>query len=80
LKARGRGIAVHLSDLSFTLGVNGDARVAFLGSLAGSDPNWAFDLRDLDEAYYVAVAAPAPQGVRPSFALDAFPPEWLPQS
>jgi 4'-phosphopantetheinyl transferase len=80
LKARGLGIAVHLSDLSFTLGANGDARVDFLDSLAGSDPNWAFDLRDLDEAYYVAVAASTPHGMRPVFALDPLPPEWLPHS
>lgn len=79
LKARGLGIAVHLSDLSFTLGANGDACVEFLGSLAGSDPNWAFDLRDLGEDYYVAAAASTLQGVRPSFALDPLPPEWLPQ-
>jgi 4'-phosphopantetheinyl transferase len=80
LKARGLGIAVHLSDLSFTLGANGEARVDFLDSLAGSDPNWAFDLRDLDEAYYVAVAASTPNGARPAFALDPLPPEWLPHS
>jgi 4'-phosphopantetheinyl transferase len=80
LKARGLGIAVHLSDLSFTLGANGDARVDFLDSLVGSDPNWAFDLRDLDEAYYVAVAASTPHGMRPVFALDPLPPEWLPHS
>ncbi len=80
LKARGLGIAVHLSDLSFTIGANGDARVDFLDSLAGSDPNWAFDLRDLEGAYYVAVAASTPNGARPAFALDPLPPEWLPHS
>jgi 4'-phosphopantetheinyl transferase len=80
LKARGLGIAVHLSDLSFTLGPNGDARVDFLASLAGSDPNWTFDLRDLDDGHYVAIAASTPRGARPRFAFDPLPPEWLPQS
>jgi len=78
LKARGLGIAVHLSHLAFRLASTGDVTLEFLDSLAGADPAWAFDLRALGDDHFVAVAASTPQGVRPAFALDPLPPEWLP--
>jgi 4'-phosphopantetheinyl transferase len=78
LKARGLGIAVHLSDLSFDLSAPDHVTVAFLNSLAGSDPAWAFDLRDLGADHFVALAASTPKGVRPVFSLDPLPPDWLP--
>jgi len=78
LKARGLGIAVHLSHLAFRLTSTGDVTLEFLDSLAGADPAWAFDLRALGDDHFVAVAASTPQGVRPAFALDPLPPEWLP--
>ena len=78
LKARGLGIAVHLSDLSFTVPSSGNVAVEFLGSLVGTDPGWAFDLRPLGDGHFVAVAASTPRNVRPTFSLDPFPADWLP--
>ncbi|MEO8481368.1 MAG: 4'-phosphopantetheinyl transferase superfamily protein [Acidobacteriota bacterium] len=77
LKARGLGIAVPLSDLSFTLVDNGHVTVEFINSLVGADPAWAFDLRALGD-HFVALAASTPQGVRPVFSLDPLPADWLP--
>jgi 4'-phosphopantetheinyl transferase len=78
LKARGLGIAVHLSDLSFNLADPGHVTVEFLHSLAGADPAWAFDLRDLGTDHFVALAASTPKGVRPVFSLEPLPADWLP--
>jgi 4'-phosphopantetheinyl transferase len=78
LKARGLGIAVHLSDLSFNLTSPGQVTVEFLDSLAGADPAWAFDLRDLGSDHFVALAASTPKGVRPVFSLEPLPADWLP--
>lgn len=77
LKARGLGIAVHLADLSFSRTPEGAVSVEFLGSLAGADPAWAFDFRDLAD-HFVAVAASTPLGIRPAFSLEPLPAAWLP--
>ncbi|MCC7008553.1 MAG: 4'-phosphopantetheinyl transferase superfamily protein [Acidobacteria bacterium] len=74
LKARGLGIAVHLSDLSFTIG--DEITVAFSGSLAGTDPAWQFSLAELDGGHYVATAVGTAR--RPAFRLEPFPVDWLP--
>jgi 4'-phosphopantetheinyl transferase len=78
LKARGLGIAVHLSHLSFTVSGPASVTVTFLDSLAGADDAWAFDLRELGDAHFVALAATAPQGIRPAFSLEPLPLDWLP--
>jgi 4'-phosphopantetheinyl transferase len=78
LKARGLGIAVRLSDLSFTISSSGHVTVEFLESLVGTESGWAFDLRMLGDAHFVAAAASTPQGVRPTFSLDPLPADWLP--
>lgn len=77
LKARGLGVAVHLADLNFSLR---DDVVRFepVGSLAGSDPRWAFELISLHADHYLAVAAPMRGPDRPRFRFDPFPPAWLP--
>ena len=77
LKARGVGIAVHLSDLSFTL-EDADVRVSFLNSLAGADPNWAFALSDTCDRHFIAAATPAPHGRRPTFRVEPLPLSALP--
>lgn len=77
LKARGLGIAVHLADLSFTIG-DGAVRVDFLESLADADRRWAFDLRAFDATHIIAAAASTTDETRPAFTLAAFPPAWLP--
>ena len=78
LKARGVGIAVHLSDLSFTLG--GDAiRLERLNSLsAHDDADWAFVLDASSPAHFVAAAVTARPGVRPTFAIAPLPHDLLP--
>jgi 4'-phosphopantetheinyl transferase len=77
LKARGLGIALHLADLNFSLR---DEPVRFdpVGSLAGTDNRWAFELISLHADHYLAVAAPVRPGGRPHFQFDPFPPAWLP--
>jgi 4'-phosphopantetheinyl transferase len=76
LKARGLGIAVPLSDLSFSV-VDGDARLTFERTLAGSDPNWAFTLAPLGDQHYIAVAASTRDGTVPRFVLRALPATFL---
>lgn len=76
LKARGLGISVHLADICFTL--DGDrARIAFLGSLAGSDDQWTFRIGRLTPRHLMAVAAPVASA---AFRLDIapFPESALP--
>jgi len=56
LKARGLGISVHLSDISFTL--DGDVpRIGFIGSLADHDPRWTFSLMRPTARHLVAIAS-----------------------
>ena len=76
LKARGLGISVHLADICFTL--DGDrARIAFLGSLAGSDDRWTFRLSRLTPRHLMTVAAPV---TTPAFHVTVapFPESALP--
>jgi 4'-phosphopantetheinyl transferase len=57
LKARGLGISVHLSDISFTLGDGPtQTRIGFRESLAGTDDRWAFHLAELEPHHIAAVA------------------------
>lgn len=73
LKARGLGIAVHLSDISFTLGPGaGQARIGFRESLAGTDDRWAFHLMRIDPAHLAAVAVETADGVTPPFAMHPY--------
>lgn len=76
LKARGVGIAVHLADVSFTLGDT--MRVDFLNSLHGTDTNWAFALTEPDGSHFVAAATPAAPGAHPRFMFEPFPEHLLP--
>ena len=73
LKARGLGIAVHLSDISFTLGPGANrARVGFRESLAGTDDRWAFHLTRVDPHHLAAVAIEVADGAAPVFAFHAY--------
>jgi 4'-phosphopantetheinyl transferase len=81
LKARGLGISVSLSDVSFTLGADaasGDgARVEFLDSLAGTDNRWWFHLCQPTDRHLVAVAASMADSVTPRVVVDPLPLDWL---
>jgi 4'-phosphopantetheinyl transferase len=78
LKARGLGIAVHLSDLSFTLGANA-IHLDRLNSLsADDDAEWAFVLDASSSSHFVAAAVTAPAGVRPTFSIGPLPHDLLP--
>lgn len=79
LKARGVGISVHLSDISFSVGSDGDdVRVRFLRSLADADARWTFQLVRATSRHLLAVATGASDGVRPAIAIEPFPAAWLP--
>jgi len=56
LKARGLGISVHLSDISFTLD-DDVPRIGFIGSLADHDPRWTFSLLRPTPRHLVAIAS-----------------------
>jgi len=75
LKARGLGIAVHLADLSFAFRPAGIA-LEHLGTLAGSDTRWAFDLRRVGSDHFVATAVSTPAGM-PACSVEPLPIEWL---
>ena len=78
LKARGVGIAVHLSDLCFTLGADA-IRLERLNSLsAEDDAEWAFVLDASSPSHLVAAAVTAERGVRPSFSIAPLPLNLLP--
>jgi 4'-phosphopantetheinyl transferase len=56
LKARGLGISVPLSDISFA--IDGTApRISFLRSLSGTDDRWTFHVARPTTEHVVAVAA-----------------------
>jgi 4'-phosphopantetheinyl transferase len=78
LKARGLGIAVHLSDLSFTLA--GDAiRLERLRSLsADDDREWAFVLDSSSPSHYLAAAVTARADESPTFSIAPLPHDLLP--
>jgi len=71
LKARGLGISVHLSDISFTL-AGGEARIGFLDSLAGTDDRWRFHLVRLEPHHLAAVAVETRDGARPPFEVQPY--------
>ncbi len=73
LKARGLGIAVPLSDISFSLGPEPDqARVEFLKSLAGTDDRWTFHLTRIAPHHLAAVAIEVTDGATPAFAFHEY--------
>lgn len=59
LKARGLGVSVPLSEIEFTLTEAG-ARVAFLGTLAGTSTDWRFRLEQPTPRHLMAVASNGP--------------------
>jgi len=74
LKARGLGIALPLSDISFS--IEGDApTVTFLGRLAGLDTRWAFHLVRATDRHLLAAATPIADR-RPTFVVDRLPALW----
>jgi 4'-phosphopantetheinyl transferase len=75
LKARGLGIAVPLAELSFTLKPSGIV-LEHLGTLAGSNAQWAFDLRRVGPHHVVATAVSMP-ALAPSWTVEPLPVEWL---
>lgn len=78
LKARGVGIAVHLSDLSFTLGADA-IRLERLNTLsADDDADWAFVLDASSPTHFVAAAVTAQADVRPTFSIAPLPHDLLP--
>lgn len=82
LKARGLGISVPLSDVSFSLSPAGKtsaeaASVDFLDSLAGTDNRWFFHLSQPTERHLVAVAASMADAVMPRVSVDPLPLDWL---
>ena len=78
LKARGLGIAVHLSDPSFTLGTDA-IRLERLNSLsADDDSEWAFVLDGSSPSHYVAAAVTARANEAPRFSIAPLPHDLLP--
>lgn len=71
LKARGLGIAVPLAEISFALDGESSARIAFLGSLRGTDDAWSFVLARPTNRHLLAVAAASPGGPRPTVSIEA---------
>jgi 4'-phosphopantetheinyl transferase len=77
LKARGLGIAVHLADISFTLG-DGSARIGFRESLEGSDTRWTFRLLQPTLRHLVAVAVSSVDGIEPEIRIEPLPLDVIP--
>jgi 4'-phosphopantetheinyl transferase len=76
LKARGLGVSVPLSDVSFTL--DGDsARVTFLDLLSGTDTRWLFHLTQPTAQHLMAVAASTADGVKPRLHVERLRTEVL---
>ena len=78
LKARGLGIAVHLSDLSFTLGADAIGLERLNSLSADDDVDWAFVLDASSPTHFVAAAVTAQTGVRPTFSIASLPHDLLP--
>ena len=70
LKARGLGISVPLSDITFRLDGSDSARIEFHAALAGTDPRWAFQWWPVAPEHLVALAASTTAGPV-VFELDA---------
>lgn len=68
LKARGLGISVPLSEITFHLDHN-DACVRFDGSLEGTDTRWCLRLVQPTDDHLLAVAASTTDGVRPDIVV-----------
>jgi 4'-phosphopantetheinyl transferase len=78
LKARGLGIAVHLSDLSFTLGADA-IRLERLNAVSADDTSeWSFVLDGSSASHYLAAAVTARPGESPTFAIAPLPHDLLP--
>ena len=71
LKARGIGISVQLADIAFALD-QPEPRIAFAGSMAGSETRWRFHLAQATPQHLLAVAASHADGLRPVIALRPF--------
>jgi 4'-phosphopantetheinyl transferase len=71
LKARGLGIAVPLSDVSFDLSGE-EPRIRFEGSLAGTDARWAFHLWRPTPTHVAALAVHVPGRSRPRVEIAAY--------
>ena len=69
LKARGLGISVPLSEISFRLDDATGARVSFDGSLAGTDDQWLFHIQPVAPHHLLAVAVASPEGVAPAITV-----------
>ncbi len=71
LKARGLGISVTLSDLSFS---SDDARprIALTRSLQGADDRWMFQLAQPTDRHLIAVAAATADAVQPVVSVQQF--------
>ena len=72
LKARGLGISVHLSDISFTLDGVDRAYIGFLDSLAGTDARWNFHIAPLEPHHLAAIAVEARDGATPPFEFQPY--------
>ena len=62
LKARGLGISVPLSDITFRLEGSDAARIEFDGALNGTDARWTFQWRPIAPEHLVALAASTATG------------------
>lgn len=71
LKARGLGISVSLSDISFTVD-GGTPRISFLRSLEGTDDRWMFHVARPTTEHVLAVAAPSTP-TPPAIAVAPYP-------
>jgi 4'-phosphopantetheinyl transferase len=70
LKARGLGIAVHLSDISFSVDAAGStAGITFRESLTGTDHRWAFHLTPIEPHHLAAVAVQTADGHVPALTV-----------
>ena len=71
VKARGVGISVPLSEISFTVDTRG-ARIGFEGSLTGTNDRWAFHLWQASARHLAAVAVETADGATPAFNIQPF--------
>jgi 4'-phosphopantetheinyl transferase len=79
LKARGLGIALPLREICFALQPDG-VRITFLGSLAGTSTEWAFQLSQPTDRHLVAIAASRADGVVPAITIEQYRPTSLASS
>jgi len=73
LKARGLGVSVQLSSVSFSL-EDASPRVSFLDKLSTCDTRWRFQLHHPTERHLMAVAVPAAGGPAPP--IEFLPFDW----